>query len=391
MSLTSDSRSCDVAVVGAGPVGSYTAYRLALQGLRVRLLEEHAVVGEPRHCTGVLGREAFDRFPDLPREPIHSELSAAWIVSPGGERIRVSWFEGQAFVIHRGRFDQALAQKATTAGAVLQTACRVESLKNHTDGITLRLASTVSGESETLEAKAVIIAGGSSYRLHAQVGLPVPSTQLLCAQTEAASEIIKDVEVYVGQAIAPGSFAWAVPLGNGRVRLGVTAHRMATQHLETLMDSPLLQARIRRQGEPIVKRPVPIRSVSCSVADRVLLAGDAAGQVKPTTGGGIYYGLIGSELASETLGQAFAAGRFDRAFLMSYDRRWKRALGAEMVMGWMGRKMFENLSDAKLDRLVRVCRQKPVADLVAKMADFDWHAKTVFSFLTSPRVLSALL
>src|SRR5437016_1569094 len=110
----------DVAVVGAGPVGSFAAYRLARSGLRVVLLEEHLRAGEPRHCTGVLGREAFDQFPELPRSSVQSELRAAWIVSPSGDRVRTVWFEGLACVINRAAFDQDLAEMAVRAGAELR-------------------------------------------------------------------------------------------------------------------------------------------------------------------------------------------------------------------------------------------------------------------------------
>ena len=380
----------DVAVIGAGPVGSYTAYRLAKQGHSVLLLEEHPIIGEPRHCTGVLGREAYSRFPDLPREPIHTELTAAWIISPGGERVRSTWFEKQAYVIHRARFDQALSQMAVQAGAELRTACRVNRIDRQSHGLRFHLAGDGAG-GDTAEARSAIIATGSSYRLQGPLGFPIPSAHLYCAQTEVGSDEIKDVEVYIGSHVAPGSFAWAVPLGNGRVRVGVTAHRMATQHLEELLASPHLASRIRRAGERVVKRPVPIRPVERSASDRILLVGDAAGQVKPTTGGGIYYGLIGSEIASETLSMGLRSDRLDLTFLSSYDRRWKRALGGEMLMGWMGRKVFEHISDRKLDRLVAVCRHKSVEELINPIAEFDWHSKAVFSFLRSPRVISALL
>jgi digeranylgeranylglycerophospholipid reductase len=379
----------DVAVVGAGPVGSYTASRLASQGLRVLLLEEHPVVGEPRHCTGVLGREAFDRFPDLPKDAIQVELKAAWVISPSGERVRTVWFEGQAFVIQRAKFDQAMARMATEAGAELRTSCSVQALEVKSDHVDLETL-TADGARSTLKARAAVIASGVSYRLHEPLGLRPPSAHLYCAQTEVASTEIEDVEVYMGQNVALGSFAWAVPLGNGRLRVGVTAHRMASESLERLLAGPLLKDRIHRNGDPVVKRSVPIRPVDSSVADRVLLVGDAAGQVKPTTGGGIYYGLIGAGLAASTLGKAFAAGRFDRAFLMAYDRAWKKALSREMFLGWMGRKVFESLGDEKLNRLVRVCRHPKVAALVRQGADFDWHAKTVLSFLMSPRVLGQL-
>ena len=378
----------DLIVIGAGPVGSYAAYRSACAGLRVLLLEEHAVVGEPRHCTGVLGHEAYDRFPDLPREPIQAELSAAWIIAPSGERIRTEWFQEQAVVVNRAQFDRALSTMAVAAGAALRTETCVQSIHVEEGGV--RLMVQTQGVSETVQAQTVIVATGVAYRLHGQLGLVPPQKHLVCAQFEVESDYIREVEVYMGRHVAPGSFAWAVPLGTGRVRLGVTAHRNAAQYLEALTESPLLKHRIRRQEEVPVKRPVPIRPIACSVTDRVLLVGDAAGQVKPTTAGGIYYGLIGADLASRTLHKAFAAGDFSRARLMDYDRRWKSALRMEMWLGRLSRCIFESLSDEKLDRLVHACAHKSIAEMIRREARFDWHARNVLAFLATPHVLRQL-
>ncbi len=381
----------DVIVVGAGPIGSLTAMQLSQKGRRVLLLEEHAVVGEPRHCTGILGREAYERFPYLPKTPIQSELQSAWIVSPSGERTRASWYEGQAFIIHRAQFDRAMADMATQAGTELRTGCRATRIDVQPDFVRIEASDVNSSRQETLEARSVVLASGVSYRLHQQLGLKPPAEFLYCAQSEVSSRLIAEVEVYIGQSVAPGSFAWAVPLGNGRVRVGVTAHHRATESLEKLLGRLKADGRIDSDDTVIVKRPVPIQPIACSVTDRVLLAGDAAGQVKPTTGGGIYYGLVGAEMAAQTLEEGLTVGRLDKAFLMAYDRRWKASLGREMFLARMGRKLFEMLPDERLDRLVRICDQENVKRLIEPKASFDWHARNIMSLISSPRVLWQLL
>ena len=151
-------------------------------------------------------------------------------------------------VIDRARFDQSLADMAVKAGATLQPGCRVESLRQGPDGVSVGV-SYVSGTQETLFARTVIIASGISYRLHSHVDLIPPAKHLLCAQTEVQSDHIREVEVYIGKMIAPGSFAWAVPAGEGRLRIGVTAHARAAQHLESLMSGPLLRDKIKREDK----------------------------------------------------------------------------------------------------------------------------------------------
>jgi flavin-dependent dehydrogenase len=112
--------------------------------------------------------------------------------------------------------------------------------------------------------------------------------------------------------------------------------------------------------------------------------------VKPTTAGGIYYGLIGADLASRTMRKAFTLGDFSRSLLMEYDRQWKSSLRMEMWLGRLGRRVFESLSDEKLDRLVRACAHKSIAETIRRQARFDWHARNVLSFLTTPHVLRQL-
>jgi flavin-dependent dehydrogenase len=250
--------------------------------------------------------------------------------------------------------------------------------------------SAESGSREEVRARVVIVASGVSYRLHPQVKLLPPAEHLLCAQTEVYSEHIKEVEVYIGKNVAPGSFAWAVPAGEGRLRVGVTARANAASALESLLSGPLLRDHITRKSMPVRKRLVPIRPIAQSVADRVLLVGDAAGQIKPTTGGGIYYGLVGARLAAGVLQKAFEQGRFDRRFLQAYDREWRRFLGGEVWMGRLGRMIFERFSDKQLDRLVRVCADEKISRLIRRKADFDWHSSSVLSFLSTPRVFSQL-
>ncbi|MFA5976295.1 MAG: NAD(P)/FAD-dependent oxidoreductase [Elusimicrobiota bacterium] len=380
----------DVGIIGAGPAGSRTAFLLARQGLRVLLLEEHEQVGEPRHCTGILGQEAFDRFPDLPREAIQSSLPPTWIVSPLGTRVRTNWFDGKAFIMDRARFDRILAERACQAGVTLWTGSRVSQIHREPESVTLAVERGA-GQTESVRCQAVVVAGGISYRLHSQLGLEPPKRHLICAQTEVESNFVQEAEVYIGRKVAPGSFAWVVPIGNGRLRIGVTATQHAAHCLETLLLSPALKDRIWRDNVLVQKRPVPIDAVPCGATERVLLVGDAAGQVKPTTGGGIYYGLVGATAAAQTLEKAFALGRFDQRTLASYNRRWRSVLRKELWLGRIVRKVFECLSDKKLDGLVRACGHPSVNQLVQHQANFDWHSKNVVSFLTSRTVMAQLL
>src|SRR5438309_7622135 len=106
----------DVLIVGGGPAGLYAAAQLARAGFHVVVCEEHATVGDPVHCTGILAAESFDDF-DLPRGSTLNALSAARFVSPSGITVQYATASPLAAVIDRPAFDRSLAQRAAAAGA----------------------------------------------------------------------------------------------------------------------------------------------------------------------------------------------------------------------------------------------------------------------------------
>src|SRR4029453_4877892 len=129
----------DVVVIGAGPAGLFASLRLAQSGLRVSLLEEHQVVGDPVHCTGILAREAFDEF-DLPPGVILTELTTARFVSPSGLDVVYRTRAIAAVAIDRIAFDAALAERARSAGVELRHQSRATGAQIGRDGVAISVA-----------------------------------------------------------------------------------------------------------------------------------------------------------------------------------------------------------------------------------------------------------
>src|SRR3990172_9694927 len=113
-----------------------------------------------------------------------------------------------------------------------------------------------------------------------------PSRFIEASQTEVRMTGIKEVEVYLGRDISPGSFGWAIPVGDERVRLGVCNGKRAPEYLQRLLRNPLVGSRLLEENPTLKNKPIPIAPGKRSYLDHLLLVGDAAGQVKPTTGGG---------------------------------------------------------------------------------------------------------
>jgi digeranylgeranylglycerophospholipid reductase len=113
----------------------------------------------------------------------------------------------------------------------------------------------------------------------------------------------------------------------------------------------------------------------------MLLVGEAAGQVKTTTHGGIYYGLIGSQFAVKTLKEAFKKGDFGPLIMKRYESRWRNTLAIEIKIGYMLRRFFSRLRDEQIEKLFKIAKSNGVMDIVYKKARFDWHSDLIFSLI----------
>ncbi len=167
----------DVVIIGGGPAGLFAGARLAAAGLHTTLLEEHASVGEPVHCTGVLAADAFDEF-NLSRRSLLNQLTTARFKSPAGHEVTYTGDRVEAVVIDRRAFDQDLLDRAMSAGVVIERGARVTGLQVDATGVTVKTSTT------ELRARACILACGANYSLHRQVGFGMPRLYLHTAQLE---------------------------------------------------------------------------------------------------------------------------------------------------------------------------------------------------------------
>jgi flavin-dependent dehydrogenase len=131
---------------------------------------------------------------------------------------------------------------------------------------------------------------------------------------------------------------------------------------------------------------LPLGPVRKSFSDRVLAVGDAAGLVKPTTGGGIYYGMLSGVFASDVLGEALRRDRLEGRSLRHYEARWRQRLGQEIRVGLAFRHIAARLSDESIDELIDLARLESVAPLLQATASFNWHRKAAIALLGHPSV-----
>jgi len=379
----------DVLVVGGGPVGCQAAHRLARSGWSVAILEQEPNHERPICCTGIVSEECLNEF-EIDASLVFYHSRSATLSSPSGRRIRLERRSPQAATIDRPAFNAFMAKRARQSGVDYAAGTRVVDITVGRDEV--QIVAKSQGEAAQYQARAVILATGSDGTLSDRIGLARPRSVVGGAQVEVRTNGMAEVEVYLGRRVAPHLFAWLVPTRQDRALAGLLARVNPRGHLIVFLDFLRGQNRISETTSGLTSAALPLRAISKSYADRILVVGTAAGLVKPTTGGGIYYGLLSAEIAAEVLGQALADGDLSRHALSLYQRRWRQKFEGEFSASSRARALFEHMNDAQLDHAFDIMSQPGRLEtlLEAEGMSFDWHAKAI-THLLRERTLAKLI
>ncbi len=368
----------DVIVIGAGPAGSWAAYKLASLGHSVAVLEQKAAPGLDNCCTGIISTQCFDSF-DITTEVILTKANSAKFFSPSGRCLRLDSKEVQAYVVDRASFDQAITAKAKASGASYFFSSRVTDIAIGDDGA--RIEALSGGSTEAFGARAVLLASGYRPRLTEKLGLGTIRHFLTGAQAEVEANDVSEAEVYLTQQLAPGSFAWLVPSSTGRALAGVLSSHHARWLLKEFLLGRFCHRRIARLATAIRQRPIPLGILPCTYADRILVIGDAAGQVKPTTGGGIYFGHLGARMAAKVLGEALSSDNLTSSNLSRYQQEWRQSLGGEIRFGHWARQVHARLSERQIDWMFGILDSGGLGQAVLSSPSFsfDRHSQLLLA------------
>jgi digeranylgeranylglycerophospholipid reductase len=369
----------DVAVVGGGPSGLQTARLLAERGLRAAVFEKKDSIGADTVCTGIVGREIFHEF-GLPEDSLLRDLRTMMVVGPSGRSLQYEHPSTFAAIVDRGLFDKNLAALARRAGTEIQTGVGVVSASVSSKGVRLRTRSN-RGEAGSCAASVLVLATGIHHELQAGLGLGSPRTFLRGVQSETETTTDAGPTIYLGTGIAPGAFGWTVPTTPGRMKIGLITDKDPALCFAGLLDVLRLDGRRGAAEAGARIKPIAQGLVARTSGERVLVVGEAAGQVKTTTGGGIYYGLLGARAASDIIMKAAQAGDFGAAFLSEYDRLWRAVLKREILIGHYVRKAFGALDDGQIEKLMDILRQDGVIPLVRACGHFDWQSGLIVELL----------
>jgi geranylgeranyl reductase family protein len=356
---------CDVAIAGAGPAGASLALELSSRGFSVSIFEEHASVGSPSHCAGLVGPSVGDPSnlaPLVDRSTIN-RIKGAVFVSPSGNRFTVEGDVGSAIVLDRKIFDRGLVRAALDRGAKLHLRSKITGMEGK------KVKVVGEGESSWFEPKVLVGATGSRFAVARLIGerngRVIPGIQVEITDLDLDREM---VHVYFGNHISQDLFAWVIPLDSRTARVGLCSRTGAKRRL----DEFLLNEFCRDFGTGTV---VEVNSGAIvygwrerTVSGRVLLVGDEALQTKPATGGGIQYSVLCSTIACEAISGYLTRG----ADLAEYDDMWRAELGREIRFGLAVRRLYRSLSNRELDELFGGVSEE-LSGLLAR-SNFDRHS-----------------
>ncbi|MDD1767879.1 MAG: NAD(P)/FAD-dependent oxidoreductase [Methanomassiliicoccales archaeon] len=366
----------DVVVVGAGPAGSMTAKHAAQNGAKVLMIEKRQEIGSPVRCGEGISRGSLNEVGITPdKKWIATEVDGAIIVSPNGHQFVIN--EKQAgnevgMVLERDMFDKALAAEAAKAGA--EILLKTSALGLIKEENTVKGVKAISyGKAIDIRAGCVVGADGYESQVGRWAGIDTilkPADITSCFQYRLTNikHNYRYCEFIIGSA-APGGYVWIFPKDDhtANVGIGVLLSRLKKPgEVKGYLDRFIQKDERLRNGQPLdsVSGAVSVSPpIERTIADGLLLVGDAARVIDPITGGGIANGCVTGVCAGKVLGKAARDGDFSSAILEEYERLWRDKLENKLWRNWMAKEKLITLSDKTLDDLVQTLSESGIDKL----------------------------
>ena len=372
----------DVVVIGIGPAGAMTLLRLAELGIGAIGIDSKSEIAD-KLCTGIIGWECSQKYPP-DSEDVHYVSNSATVVSPVGFKLKIKSSIPQAVVLDRVSYIKSIAAKAQLLGSKILLDNNVVSVSVKDTGVEI-----ITDKGESFISKIVVIATGFHSPLLKDLSIimkDVRQEYMVASQAIVRVNDIEGIQVFLGKQNVPGSFAWLVPTHEQNALIGMFTRSRLQGHMSQLIrelsKDGIVDAVIKSHSQ----WGIPAAPIGRTFSDRLLVVGDAAGLVKPTTGGGIYYSFISGEIAAEVICDAIESDSFSYKTLRSYQTKWKTVLNNEIQIGLNARKLLESFSDDQIEVLIsHLSKSDFLNDLTnSSVMSFDWHGRVISHFLRNP-------
>jgi len=353
----------DVVIAGGSIAGLFCAREIASRKHSVLVLEEDFEIGTPEHCGGLVSTSALEDLGIIPHSKTFDHLiESAQVFAPNGKSFTIDSKKQKVAEVNRRELDKQIALQAQRNGAEIRVRTSFKKLTD--DGV-----KTSEGEEK---CKIIVDARGVSSLINKdREGI------LSSAQFEIYADWIKKgkVEVHFDQEKYPGFFAWVIPSGDGTGKVGVAGKGItAAEVLSEFLSKKGNYSTIRKIFAPIwIKGPI-----QKFISDKIVTIGDAAGQSKPTTAGGIFSCGMGGILAGKAIANYLETGI--KSDLEEYQTKWQKKFGKEFEKQLFARKILERLDNQTINKLFESVTPK-ITKEISQNDDFDFHTSSIVKLL----------
>ena len=389
----------DVAIVGGGPIGCYTAAELSSRGFKVGLFEQKKEIGIPIKCAGLLTPRIFSTFTIPQESSVQNKIYGATIHSPSNHELTIGGDKVHAFAVDRTTFDQTLAHQAEKHNVDMHTSSKVISAQHDKKNISLTIKNSQK-KNRNITCSLVIGADGPQSRIRQTFLASNPKERLHGIGAEIIDSNLdpKIVHIYLGTDIAPGFFAWMIPTDpkGETARLGLCASSLGNKPLHKYFSDFMVKPHVQQylEGSTTLTSMgglIPLGLLQQTTTDRVMIVGDAAAQVKPTSGGGIYTGLTCAKHCVAIAQQALEKSKVTNSFLQTYHKEWMKTIGKELSMGMRFRRILKNLDNDYLDKYIKKLDTPKIRDTINTYGDIDHPSTLLMPLIKQAPSLAKLL
>jgi len=348
----------DVITVGGSVSGLLAAKGVADAGHTVQLLEEDLEIGMPERCDGLVSMKCLEKIGIAPTNNIiQNIIKRAIFYSPSGLTAEIDASRQRVLVLDRSQFDRELAKIASKTGVDIKVGNKVIS-NIEKNGIV-----RVKSKSGVHTSKWIVNATGYSSLSNRKMTMQAAKFEVI------GNWFDRDrVEIYFDQTKSPGYFIWVIPISNDTAKVGAAGNGVN--------QFKILDEFITAKGGTAIKKTAaqivvggPIENF---ISGHIVSVGDAAGQAKPTTGGGIYSGGIGGMLAGKYLGESLSSG--DPSKVIEYEKDWRNRFNKEFGLLFRARRVLERLDNNNIDKIFRAISSSDILTKISLESDFDYHS-----------------
>jgi len=353
----------DVVVAGGSVAGLLCAREIASKEFSVLVIEEDYEIGTPEHCGGLVSIAGLKELGIIPfRKTFEHMIESAEITSPNGNSFTINSKKQKVAEISRRELDKQIAFQAQNKGAVIKVRTSFQEITN----------TGIRTKDKKIDCKIFVDARGVSSLIHRdRTGI------LSSAQYEIYSDWIKKGKVGVAfdQEKFPGFFAWVIPSGEGKGKVGVAGRGIkVSETLDKILEGKRKYSVIRKIFAPIwIKGPI-----DNFVEGKTVIIGDAAGQAKPTTAGGIFTSGMGGVYAGQAISKFLETN--NKADLYEYQKKWMDRFGKEFERQSLARKILERMDNNTIDKLFEAITPEIIKE-ISEREDFDFHTSSIIKLL----------